>query len=374
MQTINPSDSLILVVDDNAVNLHFISMILERQGYQVLTVNSGAAALTVLESCMPDLILLDILMPDLDGYEVCSWLKNNLVTEHLPIIFLSALDAIFDKVKAFEVGGVDYINKPFQAPEVIARINNQLRIQTLQRELQNNNERLQQQIVATQTAEAELRQQKDAADRLLLNILPFPIAQRLKQNQGIIADAFGDVSVLFADLVDFTHLASTKDSKDLVTLLNRIFSCFDDLTESYQLEKIKTIGDAYMVVGGLPLYHENHTTAIAHLAIAMQRCMSQFEFDRSHPIQLRIGINLGPVTAGVIGKKKFSYDLWGDTVNVASRMESNGIPNTIQVTQPVYDRLKTKFCFQKRGDVDIKGRGEMTTYFLLHEADHHAEE
>ena len=374
MQTINPSDSLILVVDDNAVNLHFISMILERQGYQVLTVNSGAAALTVLESCMPDLILLDILMPDLDGYEVCSRLKNNLVTEHLPIIFLSALDAILDKVKAFEVGGVDYINKPFQAPEVIARINNQLRIQTLQRELQKNNERLQQQIVATQTAEAELRQQKDAADRLLLNILPFPIAQRLKQNQGIIADAFGDVSVLFADLVDFTHLASTKDSKDLVTLLNRIFSCFDDLTESYQLEKIKTIGDAYMVVGGLPLYHENHTTAIAHLAIAMQRCMSQFEFDRSHPIQLRIGINLGPVTAGVIGKKKFSYDLWGDTVNVASRMESNGIPNTIQVTQPVYDRLKTKFCFQKRGDVDIKGRGEMTTYFLLHEADHHAEE
>ncbi|MGA1603348.1 MAG: adenylate/guanylate cyclase domain-containing protein, partial [Prochlorothrix sp.] len=311
------------------------------------------------------LLLLDILMPEMDGYEVCRHLKQNPATAHLPIIFLSALDAILDKVRAFDAGGADYISKPFQAPEVIARINNQLRIQVLQRELKDQNERLQDQIAATRKAEADLRLQKEAADRLLLNILPVSIAQRLKDNTDTIADAFPDVSVLFADLVDFTHLAATQESRDLVILLNRVFSCFDDLTTKYGLEKIKTIGDAYMVVGGLPPYQPDHLTAMAHLALEMQQVMVDLQQELPDQLRLRIGINLGAVTAGVIGKTKFSYDLWGDTVNVAARMESTGLPDYIQVTESVYVRLKNQFQLEKRGLVAVKGRGEMTTYFLV---------
>ncbi|MEB3162041.1 MAG: adenylate/guanylate cyclase domain-containing protein [Prochlorothrix sp.] len=365
MLTINPEDCLILVVDDNSVNLHFITLVLERTGYQVLTAKNGLEALHLLEKCLPDLVLLDILMPDMDGYEVCEKLKETPETAHLPIIFLSALDAILDKVKAFDAGGVDFISKPFQAPEVIARINNQLRIQVLQRELKERNDLLQLQIAATQKAEAELRTQKEAADRLLLNILPVSIAQRLKQNPDAIADAFPDVSVLFADLVDFTRLAATQESRDLVAMLNRIFSCFDDLTVKHNLEKIKTIGDAYMVVGGLPPHRSDHAIAVARLALEMQDVMLQLQAELPHPLCLRIGIHLGPVTAGVIGKTKFSYDLWGDTVNVASRMESTGLPDRIQVTENVYHRLAAHFGFEKRGSIAVKGRGEMTTYFLL---------
>jgi adenylate cyclase len=372
MQDLNPADFLILVVDDNAVNLQFISLVLERSGYQVIVAKSGSDALKVMDNCLPDLILLDILMPEMDGYTVCRKIKSTPYLSHIPIIFLSALDAIFDKIKAFDSGGVDYISKPFQSQEVIARINNQLRIQVLQRELQQKNKHLQDQIIATQKAEAELRAQKESTDRLLLNILPVPIAQRLKQQEGIIADSFGDVSVLFADLVGFTSLSATQESTELVSLLNQIFSSFDDLTEKYNLEKIKTIGDAYMVVGGLPLYHPDHAIGVAKMALEMQQLITQFFWKTSagldsDPIHLRIGIHLGAVTAGVIGKKKFIYDLWGDTVNVASRMESSGYPDTIQVTETVYERLQDQFIFEQRGLVSIKGKGEMMTYFLTGE-------
>jgi urea transport system substrate-binding protein len=202
-------------------------------------------------------------------------------------------------------------------------------------------------------------------EELLLKILPKPIAERLQQKQQVIADSFSDVSVLFADLVGFTNFASRKTPTELVEILNQIFSEFDQLSKQHSLEKIKTIGDAYMVVGGLPIPRSDHASSIAQMGLDMQNFIARFNTEINESFRLRIGINIGPVVAGVIGLTKFSYDLWGDTVNVASRMESSGIPGQTQVTAAVYERLKERFLFQERGTILIKGKGEMMTYLLL---------
>ncbi|MFZ1029968.1 MAG: adenylate/guanylate cyclase domain-containing protein [Limnoraphis robusta] len=642
----------ILVVDDTPINLTLLTRMLSEQGYEVRVAPSGLLALLSIEMSPPDLILLDIMMPEMDGYHVCRQLKTQAETREIPIIFLSALDDSSDKVKAFEMGGVDYITKPFQLTEVLARIENQLRLRSLQIQLSEQNTKLQKEIylrqiieeqfreseerwqlalqgnqdgiwewkvetdemflsswfkdvlgyedhhikfsqgwkdsihpddweqvqsilynylqqtiplysvehrlrcvdgaykwvltrgqaqwdlsgnplrmigsvrdiseqkqreleirlllkvtqainealdvdsalnlvlatvcqtidweygevwipnsegtllecnqtwhlneisstqfrswrsditfasneglpgrvwatckpeihlysevipnigfksgfgvpilvedlvfavlvfftqakskpqertlelvkaVATQLgsliqrkqAQQELKSQKEQTEKLLLNILPQPIAERLQKKQGIIADYFEDVSVLFADLVGFTDFSSQATPAQLIKVLNSIFSHFDRLSQHYGLEKIKTIGDAYMVVGGLPLYHRNHLQAIAKMALDMQANLAQFNQQTGNNFLLRIGIHAGPVVAGVIGLSKFSYDLWGNTVNVASRMETNGVSGKIQVTQEVYDRLKDEFVFKLRGSIPIKGKGEMITYFLM---------
>ena len=213
--------------------------------------------------------------------------------------------------------------------------------------------------------EEALRYQQACAEELLLNILPEPIAQRLKMAESTIADSFASVTVLFADLVNFTEISAQIPPRELVELLNRIFSEFDQLSEKHSLEKIKTIGDAYMVVGGLPKPRADHAEAIAEMALDMQQAISHFKRDNDEPFYLRIGINTGPVVAGVIGTKKFTYDLWGDTVNVASRMESQGMPGGIQVTTTTYEQLRDKYVFEERGTTLVKGKGEMVTYWLI---------
>ena len=209
-----------------------------------------------------------------------------------------------------------------------------------------------------------LRYQQEQSDRLLLNILPEEIANRLKRGDSTIADTFADVTVLFADIVGFTQLSSRVSPTQLVALLNDIFSTFDNLAERHGLEKIKTIGDAYMVVGGLPIPRPDHAEAIAEMALDMQQAIIDFSNTHSQAFSIRIGINTGPVVAGVIGIKKFIYDLWGDTVNTASRMESHGKPGSIQVTETTYQQLREKYFFENRGAIEVKGKGQMTTYLL----------
>lgn len=206
--------------------------------------------------------------------------------------------------------------------------------------------------------------ERERAEGLLLNILPPSIAKRLGHNQDTIADSFEEATVLFADIVNFTNLSSHISPTELVSMLNEIFSRFDRLLERYGLEKIKTIGDSYMVVGGLPLIRPDHAEAVAEFALDMQQQIQEFNAERGQSFSMRIGINTGPVVAGVIGLKKFIYDLWGDTVNIASRMESHGIPGAIQVSSATYERLKNKYLFEERGTIDVKGKGEMTTYLL----------
>lgn len=213
---------------------------------------------------------------------------------------------------------------------------------------------------------AELQASKAKSERLLRNILPPAIADQLKDQEGYgkIASNFEQVTVLFADIVGFTPLSASIPPIQLVDLLNRIFSEFDQLAEHYQLEKIKTIGDAYMVVGGLPMANEDHTVAIAEMALAMQAAIQAIPKPDGTPCEIRIGIHSGPVVAGVIGLKKFAYDLWGDTVNVAARLEASGEPGHIHVTAAVYEYLKEDYELISRGPIQVKGKGEMVTYWL----------
>ncbi|MEK0185071.1 MAG: response regulator [Oscillatoriales cyanobacterium] len=658
----------IMIVDDMPDNLRLLSTMLTSHGYQVRKAINGQLALQGAQMSPPSLILLDINMPKMNGYEVCQKLKKNDNTKDIPIIFISALDDVLEKVKAFQVGGADYITKPFQIEEVLARVESQLSLRSLQsklqqqaRELQERNALLEQEITERKRAEEEIRFllettraigesvdfnsalevilhqvgetigwdlgeawipdsegtllkssrgwygrdssmaifrqqsenltfarniglpgrvwvsgkpewvedvsvgypefmrtkialeigfkagfgvpilvgdevlavlvffklvsgpkdsrfidifnivctqlgsliqrkkaeeslkiaeeryhsivenamegifqstpsgqfisanpalaklygyesptelmssiqniseqlyidaerrrefvvamdehnalsgfesrvkrkdgawiwvsenvravrnsqgkliyyegtvsditerklvqealkfQQDQTEKLLLNILPKPIAERLKVEQSTIADSFEEVSVLFADIVGFTELSARMSPTELVKRLNVIFSQFDQLAEEYGVEKIKTIGDAYMVVGGLPTPRDDHAEAIAEMALEMQAKIAKLSAQTGEDLAIRVGINSGPVVAGVIGVSKFTYDLWGDTVNVAARMEVTGVAGSIQVTDVTYELLKDKYLFKNRGLTPIKGKGDMVTYWL----------
>jgi class 3 adenylate cyclase len=207
--------------------------------------------------------------------------------------------------------------------------------------------------------------EQEKSERLLLNVLPASIAARLKDTDDVIADAFADVTVLFADIVDFTRHSQQIAPEQVVRVLNGLFSVFDQLAKQRGLEKIKTIGDAYMVVGGLPDPRPDHAVAVADMALAMREEVAGRLDPSGRPLAVRIGIDTGPVVAGVIGTSKFSYDLWGDTVNTASRMESHGVAGCIQVTARTYERLRDGYRFERRGPIHVKGKGEMVTYFLV---------
>ena len=208
-----------------------------------------------------------------------------------------------------------------------------------------------------------LEQQK--SERLLLNVLPATIAQRLKAGERPLADRFEGVAVLFADLVGFTAISEHLSPEEVVELLDGLFSEFDGMAERHQLEKIKTIGDAYMVVAGLPDPRPDAAEAVVEMAIEMQRLIASFATPSGSVLRLRIGIDIGPVVAGVIGEKKFTYDLWGDTVNTASRMESNGLPGQIQLTPRAYERLRDRYQFEPREPLEIKGKGMMAPFLLV---------
>lgn len=220
-------------------------------------------------------------------------------------------------------------------------------------------------ITERKQVEDALREEQEKSEKLLLNILPKPIAERLKKNETTIAEYFPEVTVLFADLVGFTSFSTTMSPIELVELLNQIFSGFDLICERLGLEKIKTIGDAYMAAGGLPEPRADHAEAIAQMALDLQTEIARFNAKNNQSFSIRIGIHSGPVVAGVIGIKKFIYDLWGDTVNIASRMESHGLPWRIQVSETTYKLLEHKYLFDERGTIEVKGKGAMTTYLLI---------
>lgn len=486
----------ILVVDDRPENIRVLAYLLTAQGYKVRKATSASMALMGIAAEKPDLILTDAMMPEVDGFELCTQIKAQPETRDIPVIFISALDESEDKVKAFEVGAADFITKPFQAEEVLARVRSHLTIYQQRRQLSQQNALLFEEVRERQRVETalrlaetkyrsifenategifqctasgqflsvnpamarlygydspedlinsisdigtqlyaepkrrdeliaylrrydvisnaesktlrkdgssiwvsenirvvrdpkdqflyyegtvqdvterrriemELRLQRQQADRLLINILPYQIAQRLKANPKTIAESFEDVAILFADLVDFTTASTEMSAHDLVNLLNQVFSAFDQLAEKYNLEKIKTIGDAYMVAGGLPVPRPDHVDSVAQMALDMQPVIESFTRPDGQPFKLRIGINTGSVVAGVIGIRKFNYDLWGDAVNVASRMEVTGEPGRIQVTETVYNRLQHRYLFKERGSIEVKGRGKMMTYWLLGKA------
>lgn len=343
-------DASLLVVDDKESNRDLLSRRLDRQGFRVEVAENGLQALQMARHRSYDLILLDIIMPEMDGYQVLATLKADETLRHIPVIMISALDEIDSVVRCIEMGAEDYLQKPFNQVILKAKIS-----ASLERKRLRDREH---------AFIKKLQIEQEKSEKLLLNILPKPIADRLKRGARTIADHFPDVTVLFSDLVGFTKLSTHITASELVEKLNEIFLAFDMLAEAHGLEKIKTIGDAYMLVGGLPMPRADHAEAVANMAIDMVKAISRLNTRNNDNFQIRVGIHTGPVVAGVIGKNKFNYDLWGDTVNTASRMESQGISGSIQISEITYQRIKDKFIFEQRGPIEVKGKGEMVTYLL----------
>lgn len=220
------------------------------------------------------------------------------------------------------------------------------------------------------TAYGQLAQEKEKADNLLLNILPKKIAATLKEEEGVIADHYEEASILFVDIVGFTPLSKKLSPVEMVQMLNAIYSYFDSLVRKYGLEKIRTIGDTYMVASGVPVHRADHAQALAKLALEMLNNPQQIPAKPGAKIQFRLGINSGPLVAGVIGQDKFHYDVWGPTVNFASRMESQGVAGKIQVSKDTYHRLQDEFVFEERGPIDVRGTGKIETWFLVGRKDY----
>lgn len=339
----------ILVVDDQESNRDLLSRRLSRDGHLVSTAADGEAALMLVEEQSFDLILLDLLMPGISGYDVLGRLKRSRHGD-IPVIMISALDEIDSVARCIEAGAEDYMPKPFNPVLLRARINASIEKKRL---------REREKVFIKQ-----LQIEKEKSEALLLNILPTPIVSRLNLGETIIADHIPDATILFADLVGFTGLSAQLSATRLVKLLNMLFSEFDRLTLESGLEKIKTIGDAYMVAGGLTDRSIDHPSAAAQMALGMIDVLHSTSELLGLPLQLRIGIHTGPVVAGIIGTHRFIYDVWGDTVNTASRMESHGVPGEINVTEAFYQRLRDSYEFEPRGTIEVTGKGAMQAYFL----------
>lgn len=340
----------ILIVDDNASNRDLLGRQLERAGHAVAEAENGRAALERLEAEAFDLILLDMIMPDISGYEVLCRIKEWPEIRDLPVIMISALDDMDSVIRCVEAGAVDYLLKPFDSTLLQARIGS-----SLENKLLRDREKLMME---------ELQREKARYEDLLLSILPRTIVDRINAGEAMIADHVEEVTILFADIVGFTRFASRRSAGDLVRFLNTVFTAFDGLTERLGAEKIKTIGDAYMVAFGLPDPRPDHAEAAARLALAMLDEIARFRGSDGASVNLRIGLHTGPAVAGVIGQRKFSFDVWGTTVNIASRMESHGEPGRIHVSEAFMTALAGRFAFTARGLIDVKGTGPMRTYFL----------
>ncbi len=357
---INPSDILqakILIVDDKQVNVRLLEGMLRGAGY--ISVTSTMNPLEVCElhrNNRYDLILLDLQMPRMDGFGVMEGLREIETGGYLPVLVITAQPD--HKLRALKAGAKDFVSKPFDLAEVLIRVYNMLEVRLLHMETK----RLLDQVVAEQKV----------SERLLLNVLPSSIAERLKGRPeitadgfaGLIADSHTEVTVLFADIVEFTKFSENVGAEVLVDVLNDIFTRFDKIADEHSLEKIKTIGDAYMVAAGLPVPAADHTIRVAQMALDMLAELDRFNAQRGYKLKVRIGIDSGAVVAGVIGKRKFLYDLWGDVVNTASRMESHGVPGRIQVTDATRQRLNGAFMLEERGTIEVKGKGELHTWFL----------
>ena len=359
-QNIDPSFAAfcILVVDDSRTLRRILIRELNSLGFQnILEAADGVEAIATVREKSIDLMLLDMEMPELDGLGVLTELKSDEVYKSLPIIVISGAEQFDKTIKCIEIGAEDYLPKPFDPILLRARIFSSLEKKRLRDLDQKHLEML--------NKEKELLEfEQMKTEKLMLNILPKPIAERLKKGEKNISGSYPEVTILFSDLVGFTKMSSQKSAADLVKLLNDLFSRFDKRGENLGLEKIKTIGDAYMAVGGLPIPRSDHAEIVADMALGMFEDLAAFNAENNAELNMRIGLNSGPVVAGVIGFTKFSYDLWGNTVNTASRMESTSLPGRIQISPSTQEALNDKFILEERELMECKGLGQIMTHFL----------
>lgn len=355
MDNIKKRRSVILVVDDTPSNLEVLSELLEFEGYKVLIAKNGNAALKSVALSKPDLVLLDIMMPELDGFQTCISIKSNPAFDHIPIIFMTAQNDVDSKVKAFAVGAVDYITKPFQSLELIARVETHLTLSNLKKTLERQN--------------AQLVAEQNRSEALLRNVLPAKVAQDLKQYGHTEPQELEHVSILFADIVGFTEFAAKLTPNALITKLNELFTGFDNIMDKNHCERIKTIGDAYLAVCGLSNPTDKHAYNLVNAAKEILSFMNawnerRFGNERNKYWKLRIGIHSGSIIAGIVGIKKYMYDLFGHAMNLASRLEGLSEPMRINISEHTMKLVKDDFAFTEREPVSVKGEGVTKMYFV----------
>lgn len=349
----------ILVVDDSRTLRRILIRELNSLGFQnIVEAADGIEAIEVVKSKSIDLMLLDMEMPELDGLGVLEALKSDELYKNLPIIVISGADQFEKTIKCIEIGAEDYLPKPFDPILLRARI-----FSSLEKKRLRDLDRQHLEMLNKEKELLEVEQLK--TEKLMLNILPRPIADRLKRGEKNISGSYPDVTILFSDLVGFTKMSSQTSATDLVKLLNDLFTRFDKRADALGVEKIKTIGDAYMAVAGLPIPRPDHAQLCAELALGMFDDLKAFNQENGKELDMRIGLNSGPVVAGVIGYTKFSYDLWGNTVNTASRMESTSKPGRVQVSPATFEAIKNDFNLEDGGLMECKGLGEILTHLLV---------
>ncbi|HAS45517.1 MAG TPA: hypothetical protein DCS93_33845 [Microscillaceae bacterium] len=359
----------ILVVDDEPVNLQVLENHLSIQNYHVTQASNGIKALEIIEKSEEpfDIVLLDVMMPKMSGYEVCRKVREKNPLVELPILMLTAKNQPKDIVEGFDAGANDYLTKPFSKIELLSRIKTHVLLKLTSENLQTANEKLKE---YNATLEQKIEERTQEINALLLNILPEEVASELKQNGKAPVKYYSMSSVLFTDFKGFTEHASEMDGRELVENLNEYFAGFDEIMEKYNLEKIKTIGDAYMAAGGIPQSNTTNPVDAVLAGLAIQHYVQEKRAERERNGEdkqcwdVRLGINTGEVIAGVIGKKKFAYDVWGDAVNTAARMESSGAVGEVNISQNTYELVKDYFEVESRGKVKAKGKGEVEMYFV----------
>jgi len=375
----NMNDKTILIVDDAPENIAILSGLLVDFKKKVAT--TGAKALEIAKNgSHPDLILLDIEMPGMSGFEVCQQLKKDVRTKKIPVIFLTSNSDKKATIEAFKLGASDFVNKPFDSDELMMRIKTQLdlaeareRLETLVQQMEISSGLLKNSSEEITRQKKELELERNKSEMLLLNILPPFVAQELKEKGSVTPRYFPIVTVLFADLAGFTVLGKGLNPAEMVGELSYLFVELDAILERHNMEKIKTMGDGYMAAGGIPIQNGSNPVDAVAAALEMLDFISRTKEENQKsgkpPWELRIGIHTGPVIAGVIGKNKFTYDIWGATVNIASRMESAGEPGKVNISGITYQLVKDKFKCRGRGKIEVKNMGKIDMYFVEHEID-----
>lgn len=336
----------ILVIDDVTANREILRRHLARWGHEVLQVSSAAAGLAVLAEEPLDLVLCDVLMPDMNGIEFLTRMKATPDWRDLPVIMVSGLKETRAVVHCITAGAEDYLQKPIDPVLLHARVEASLERARLRRREKD--------------FLARIEYERDRADSILHAMLPGPVITRLRDGEAVIADRIASATIIFADIVDFTPMVARTEPTALLRRLSALFQAFDDIADRHGVEKIKTIGDAYMAASGVPHPREDHAQSAVAFARDLLRTMTG---GVGHGLQMRIGIHSGPVIAGLIGRKRFVYDIWGEAVNLASRLESSGRPGLIHVSAATLELLGA-VAVESGGDLDLKGVGRVTTYFL----------
>ena len=325
----NYDKDTILVVDDNKNNLDLMLVTLSEENYRLLAATSGERALKIVTKVKPDLILMDIQMPGMNGYETTQKLKENEELKHVPVLFLSALNDLENIVKCFAAGGVDYISKPFKKEELLARVRTHLSIKKLQ---------------------SRIIRERDKISTILNNVLPSSVVSQLKNGEKPQPELVDDVVVLFTDFSNFTQISKALGPTQSIENLNMIFSAFDQISAHFGLERIKTIGDAYMAVGGVTNLLKHSALHGVMAGLKMQEFLDAY--NRHHNTKqwkIRVGVNSGPVMAGIVGIQKIAFDVWGDTVNLTSRLESTAKLSGVNITSEVYSTIENTIAAVSRG-------------------------